>query len=379
MQKTMSKHTVISQSPGRINLIGEHTDYNEGLVLPATIDKNAVFQLSKNGTPNQANIKAMNVDEHFSFDLTNFSPLSSGWQNYVMGVVSELQKLGAKFSGFDGEFAGDVPIGSGMSSSAALECSLAFGLNELFDLKFDRWQLIKACQMAEHNFAGIQCGIMDQFASMMGKKNQAMLLDCRTLEFKHFPLDLGQYEILLLNSNVSHALASSEYNTRKAECEEGVAILQKLYPTSEIKTLRDVVYNMLPVHRELFSEKIYHRCKHVVLENSRVLKATTALKDNDFKALGNLIYDSHYSLQNYYEVSCSELDFLVQETIDHAYILGSRMMGGGFGGCTINIIEKSRTEEFTNKISSSYRDRFGMDTTPYRVSIKDGTRLLETK
>jgi galactokinase len=371
----MSKYTVISQSPGRINLIGEHTDYNEGLVLPAAIDKNSVFQLSKNGTPNQANIKATNVGEHYSFDLTNFSPLTGGWQNYVMGVVHELQKLGAKLTGFDGEFAGDVPIGSGMSSSAALECSLAFGLNELFDLQFDHWQLIKACQMAEHNFAGIQCGIMDQFASMMGKKNQAILLDCRTLDFKYFPIALGEYQILLLNSNVSHALASSEYNTRKAECQEGVAILQKLYPTSEIKALRDVVYDMLPAHRELFSEKVYHRCKHVILEDSRVLKATTALTNNDFKTLGNLIYDSHYSLQNYYEVSCPELDFLVTQTVDQPYILGSRMMGGGFGGCTINLIKKSRTEEFVDKISSSYRDRFGMDTTPYLVSIENGTQL----
>lgn len=376
MLNKMNNHAVVSQSPGRINLIGEHTDYNEGLVLPAAIDKNSVFQLSKNGTSNQANIKATNVSEQFSFDLTNFSPLVSGWQNYVMGVVSELQKLGAKFSGFDGEFGGNVPIGSGMSSSAALECSLAFGLNELFDLQFDRWQLIKACQMAEHNYAGIQCGIMDQFASMMGKKNQAMLLDCRTLEFKYFPLELGQYEILLLNSNVSHTLASSEYNTRKAECEEGIAILKKLYPTAEIKTLRDVVYTMLPICREHFPEKIYQRCRHVVLDNSRVLKATTALKNRDFQALGNLIYASHHSLQNDYEVSCPELDFLVQQTMDYPYVLGSRMMGGGFGGCTINIIEKSRTEEFIHKISSSYRSRFGIDTTPYTVSIDDGTRII---
>jgi galactokinase len=229
--------------------------------------------------------------------------------------------------------------------------------------------------MAEHNFAGIQCGIMDQFASMMGKKNQAILLDCRTLDFKYFPIALGEYQILLLNSNVSHALASSEYNTRKAECQEGVAILQKLYPTSEIKALRDIVYDMLPAHRELFSEKVYHRCKHVILEDSRVLKATTALTNNDFKTLGNLIYDSHYSLQNYYEVSCPELDFLVTQTVDQPYILGSRMMGGGFGGCTINLIKKSRTEEFVDKISSSYRDRFGMDTTPYLVSIENGTQL----
>ena len=197
----MNHNTITVQSPGRINIIGEHTDYNEGYVLPAAIDKRTVFQLKKNGTDESVNIHTSNMDEAFSFQLTAFQPIKSGWQNYIMGVVSELQKLGAKISGFDGQFEGNVPIGSGMGSSAALECSLAHGLNELFELRLDNWQLIKAAQMAEHNFANMKCGIMDQFASIMGKKNHVMLLDCRSLEFKYFPLDLGDYQLLLLNTN----------------------------------------------------------------------------------------------------------------------------------------------------------------------------------
>ena len=205
----MKHTTIITQAPGRINIIGEHTDYNNGFVLPAAIDKKTTVWLKKNDHPTRCHMRAGNLQEDFSFDLNNFQPLENGWPNYMMGVVHELQNLGATFSGFDCEFEGDVPIGSGMSSSASLECSLAIGLNKLFNLGFDKWQLIKACQMAEHNFVGIKCGIMDQFASTMGKKNQVMFLDCRSLEFEYFPFDLGAYQILLLNTNVTHSLASS--------------------------------------------------------------------------------------------------------------------------------------------------------------------------
>ena len=232
----METNKIIAQSPGRINIIGEHTDYNDGYVLPAAIDKKSTFELWKNGTLHQVNIQSKDIGNKLSFDLKAFEPLENGWENYVMGVVHELQKLGAQLEGFDGRFGGDVPIGGGMSSSAALECSLAFGLNHLFELGLDQWQLIKASQMAEHNFVGIKCGIMDQFASMMGKKNQVLLLDCRSLEYKYFPCDLGDYQLLLLNTNVSHSLASSEYNTRREECNKGVEIIKAKFP--EIKNLR---------------------------------------------------------------------------------------------------------------------------------------------
>ncbi len=367
----MTQPSITAQSPGRINLIGEHTDYNEGYVLPAAIDKKTVFELQRNGTADSVNIHATDLAETYAFRLSAFEPISSGWQNYVMGVVAELQKLGAKISGFDASFEGTVPIGSGMSSSAALECSLAFGLNELFQLGFDKWQMIKAAQMAEHNFVGIKCGIMDQFASMMGKKDQVMLLDCRSLEFRYYPLDLGDYQFLLLNSNVTHSLASSEYNTRRQECEQGVAIIQQTY--AQVKSLRDVSTEMLQRCSTELSATIYKRCRHVITENQRVLDATEALLKKDFSRLGDLMYQSHQSLQHDYEVSCPELDFLVAATRDKAYILGSRMMGGGFGGCTLNIIEKKQVEHFTALAAESFKREFGVDVTPYTVSIENGS------
>jgi len=367
--------TVIrTQSPGRINIIGEHTDYNDGFVLPAAIDKATVVQLKKNGTASECSLIALNIGEIAYFDLNNFKPMKSGWQNYMMGVVAELQKIGAKLEGFDCEFGGNVPIGSGMSSSASLECSLAFALNELFELGFDKWQLIKAAQMAEHNFVGIKCGIMDQFASMMGKKNQVMLLDCRSLEFDYFPLDLGDYQLLLLNTNVSHSLGDSEYNNRRAECEKGVAIIKEKYPS--IKNLRDVTLPMLSEFMGEMPAVTFKRCYHVVAEIQRVKEATEAMKQQDHQLLGELVYQSHFSLQNDYEVSCPELDFLVQLTLDKDYILGSRMMGGGFGGCTISIIKKEMVGIFKTYAAKAYKERFDKDLTPYTVSIEDGAKVL---
>ncbi|GJM33330.1 MAG: galactokinase [Saprospiraceae bacterium] len=371
MKDNHKKQSIIIQSPARINIIGEHTDYNDGFVLPAAIDKNMVIRLKRNETPHIAKVTATNLNESFTFDLKSFSRINAGWQNYIMGVVHELQKLGGKMSGFDAEFEGNIPIGGGMSSSAALECSLAYSLNVLFELGFNKAQLIKASQLAEHNFVGIKCGIMDQFASMMGKKDRVMLLDCRSLAYSYYPLELGDYQLLLLNSNVSHTLASSEYNTRRAECEEGVGFLKKVFP--EMTNLRDVSPEQLVSLKEKMPEQIFRRCRHVVSENQRVLAATKALSEGKLDILGQLIYQSHFSLQTDYEVSCPELDYLVQQTQDKDYILGSRMMGGGFGGCTINIIKKSRTKEFVAKISEAYQQQFGIDLTPYNISIEDGT------
>ena len=370
----MKQKTIVAQSPGRINIIGEHTDYNDGFVLPAAIDKKSIFRLTKNDTDQTVNIYSENVGNHFSFELNNFTPIESGWENYVMGVVHEIQKSGAKLTGFDGRFGGDVPIGGGMSSSAALECSLAYGINEIFDLGLDDWQMIKASQMAEHNFVGIRCGIMDQFASIMGKKNQVMLLDCRSLEFEYFPFNLGDYQLLLLNTNVSHALASSEYNTRREECESGVEVLKNRFPA--IKNLRDVSIEMLQQCTSDLPENIFRRCHHIVTENQRVLEATSALVKNDFQKLGRLIYQSHLSLQKDYDVSCPELDFLVNLTLDNKYILGSRMMGGGFGGCTINLIEKNQVVPFIEFAIKKYQKEFGKNLTPYSVTIENGAGLI---
>lgn len=373
-QSTHRRKSITVQSPGRINIIGEHTDYNDGFVLPAAVDKKMTIHLRRNEAPFQAAVTAANLGETFSFDLQNYSRLESGWQNYIMGVVHELQKLGAIIPGFEAEFDGDVPIGGGMSSSAALECSFAYALNELFDLGFHRMELIKASQMAEHHFVGIKCGIMDQFASVMGKKGQVILLDCRTLEYHYYPLELGEHQLLLLNTNVSHALASSAYNTRRAECEEGVALLREEFPA--IIKLRDINLEQLTSRKERLPERIFRRCHHIVSENQRVQNATRALLQGNQEQLGQLLYQSHFSLQNDFEVSCPELDFLVKATLDKEFILGSRMMGGGFGGCTINIIEKSEVDTFIDQISDSYREQFGLELTPYTVSIEDGTRVV---
>ena len=363
-----------TKSPGRINIIGEHTDYNDGFVLPAAIDKATVVHLKKNQTASECSIIALNIGEVCYFDLNNYAPKKSGWENYMMGVVHELQKKGAKFTGFDCEFGGNVPIGSGMSSSASLECSFAFALNELFGLGFNEWELIKAAQMAEHNFVGIKCGIMDQFASMMGKKNHVMLLDCRSLEFEYYPLDLGDYQLLLLNTNVSHSLADSAYNNRREACEKGVAIIQKKY--SAVKSLRDITLAQLQEFSDVLPAITFKRCHHVVSENQRVLAATKALKEGNHALLGELIYQSHQSLQNDYEVSCPELDFLVELTLDKEYILGSRMMGGGFGGCTISILKKEMVGIFKVHAAKAYKEKFGKDLTPYMVSIEDGAQLI---
>ena len=370
----METAQVVTQSAGRINIIGEHIDYNDGFVLPAAVDKKTIFKLKKNTTKHEATIIAGNIGEAFTFNLTDFHPLKNGWQNYVMGVVHELQQIGAKLSGFDGEFSGDVPIGGGMSSSAALECSLAYGLNELFQLGFDKWQLIKACQNAEHNFVGIKCGIMDQFASMMGQKNQAMLLDCRSLDFQYIPINLGDYQFVLLNTNISHSLASSEYNNRRAECEQSVSIANQTFPN--IESLRDLSFDQYLKIADKMPGKIANRCRHVILENERVLQAAKALNQANFKRLGQLMYNSHFSLQNDYEVSCPQLDYLVRGTLDKDYILGSRMMGGGFGGCTLSLVEKKWATIYIDLASRNYYNHFGIDLTPYTVAIENGTTLI---
>lgn len=363
------------QAPGRINILGEHTDYIGGFVLPAAIDKNVVFHLKSNGTDDLVNCKAINKGADFSFHHKSFSPIQEGWQNYIMGVVSELQKLGAQLPGFDASFDGSVPIGSGMSSSAALECSLAFGLNQLFDLGLTDWQLIRVCQMAEHNFVGTKCGIMDQFASIMGRPQKAMILDCQSLDFQYVPLELGDYALLLFNTNVAHSLASSEYNKRREECEEGLKIIQKHFP--KVKHFRDISTAILAKAKNFLSPIIHDRCAHGVTENQRVLNAVEALKNHDLSTLGNLMYSSHNSLKNQYQVSCDELDFLVDFGQNETDILGSRMMGGGFGGCTINLVKKNAVKEITSRFAKAYQEQFQKEMTAYSVKIENGASVLK--
>jgi len=262
---------ITTRAPGRINIIGEHIDYLDGFVLPAAVGCEVRMHVRKNDSPYTINITAKDLNESYTFHLDAYEPLSTGWQNYIMGVFSELEKIGAQFNGCDISFASTVPIGAGMSSSAALECSLALALNELFELGFSKIQLIKASQMAEHNFVGIKCGIMDQFASMMGQEGHALLLDCRSLEHQYYPLSLGDYQLLLLNSNVSHELADSAYNDRRAASENGLTILKSLNP--DISSFRDVSNNLLEESRNSMVEDVYRRCKHVVSEIQRTQDA----------------------------------------------------------------------------------------------------------
>jgi galactokinase len=288
-----------------------------------------------------------------------------------MGVAAVMQKAGNHLEGFDCVFGGDIPIGAGLSSSAALENGVGFGLNKLFDLKLERLELLTFSQQAEHDFAGVKCGIMDMFASMMGRKDQVIRLDCRSLEHSYFPLDLGDYQLLLCNTKVAHSLAESAYNKRREECQEGVSQVKQLFP--EVKSLRDVTPPMLEKAKGEMAPVVYQRCAYVIQENERLIKTCEALADHDLTAVGQFLYGSHDGLSKAYEVSCPELDFLVDHTKDLPYVLGARMMGGGFGGCTLNLLKKSATKDFIASISAAYQEQFGLQMETYAVNVADGT------
>ncbi|MAD96057.1 MAG: galactokinase [Flavobacteriaceae bacterium] len=357
-------------APGRINLIGEHTDYNEGFVFPAAVDKGIVMAVSKTTRASSTAI-ALDLNESYDFEMKNLQPLADGgWRNYIIGITAEIQKLGIQVPAYQCAFSGDIPNGAGMSSSAALENSLVFALNELFHFGLTKTQMIRISQLAEHNFAGVKCGIMDQYASMFGEENSALLLDCRTLKSKTFSIDFRDYQLLLINSNVKHELSESAYNDRRAVCE-------KVCKDLHIKALRDASLEMLTSHKEQMSPTDFEKVSYVVEENHRVLRFSEAIENDDLKALGQLIYDSHEGLSTKYQVSCKELDFLVNQTKGNNKILGARMMGGGFGGCTINIIHKDAIDSFSKEIQKKFKKEFDYDCSVYRVRLEKGTRLIE--
>jgi len=360
----------VFRSPGRVNILGEHTDYNEGFVLPAAIDKNIYIAISKRND-DTVNLFAVDFNEDFSTNINEIKRSSIQWANYILGVVDQLQKQGLKLSGFNIVIDGDVPIGAGLSSSAAAECATIFALNEIFELGLNRLKMVPLAQKAEHVFAGVNCGIMDQFASMFGKKDHAIKLDCRSLEYEYVPLQLDGYKILLLNTNVKHNLASSEYNTRRQQCEQGVAMIAVHYPN--VKSLRDVNLEMLRQYVEPTEPLVYQRCKYVVTENERLLGACEDLKKGDIHALGKKMYETHMGLSFYYGVSCKELDFLVSYVSNIPEVAGARMMGGGFGGCTINLVKEEAIDKIVKDISAAYNEAMKLPLTAHIASIENGT------
>lgn len=366
---------MIISSPGRINLIGEHTDYNEGFVLPAAIDKRIYMRLSKNGTKATCRIRSKGFGSVLVADLFSLKPGTESWHNYVLGVLNELQLLTQGLKGFDCVMYTEVPAGSGVSSSAALECGLAYGLNELFELGLDKWKLIKLSQRAEHNFVGTKCGIMDQFSSILGKKDHAMLLNCQSLEFEYIPTKLAPYVILMLNTNVTHNLSTSGYNTRREESFSGLKIVTDYFGIKN--SFREINLEMVNECREQLGELRYRRCSYVLEENQRVLKAAEALKRNDIVELGRLLYKSHKGQSEKYEVSCPELDFLVKFSKGFKEILGSRMVGGGFGGCTLNLIHKDAITDFVDKVSKAYERNFKIKLSHFVTVPSQGTSVIK--
>jgi galactokinase len=367
---------MIVNSPGRINLIGEHTDYNNGFVMPAAINKGIQFAIAPS-KEKKSMVYANRYNQFFSIDLTDLKPVEEPyWVNYLLGILYQFQAKGLTVKPFNCVFDGDLPLGAGLSSSAALECGFAFALNELNAFHLSKLELIHIAQWAEHNYVGVKCGIMDQFTSMMGQENQVMVLDCQSLDFTYFPLVLNEYCLLLCDTNVKHKLASSEYNTRRLECEQGVAILQSIYPS--IKSLRDASVEMILEHSELFPENVFNRCIYVTQENERVLSASQDLRTGQLAAFGEKMFETHEGLSHLYEVSCAELDFLVEQAKEFKDILGARMMGGGFGGCTINIIHQDMVGEFRHQTKKAYKERFKIELNSYVVNTGNGTSVIES-
>lgn len=361
------------RSPGRVNLIGEHTDYNEGFVLPAAVDKAVTFVVAPRND-GALRFHASDLSDSYSGHVNSIARADNGWPNYLLGIIHEFQKVGHRISGCDVVFGGDVPIGAGMSSSAAIECGFAFALNELFHLGLGQLEIAKLGQRAEHNFVGVRCGIMDQFVNIFGAARKVLKIDCRSLEFEYFPFERSDLNIVLCETESKRSLASSEYNIRRQQCEAGVAALQKF--DSKVRSLRDVCEDLLTSHRAALDSIVFRRCLHVVRENARVLNSCEALQRDDYKTFGQLMVQSHASLRDDYEVSSPDLDFLVETAMSIGGALGARMMGAGFGGCTINLVERQYAPSFTDEIRDRYRSRTGRANNVYVTQIQTGTSLV---
>lgn len=372
-QHYQQEPTHLILSPGRINIIGEHVDYNDGFVLPAAINKYVCLAIAESGS-SRCTLRALDLDKSYTFDLTEeLSPVADMWVNYLLGVVAPLKKQFHSLKGFNLVFSSSIPMGSGLSSSAAVECGAAFALTTLFNLGLSKEQLAKLGQNAEHSFVGVKCGIMDQFASVFGKQNHVIKLDCTTLQYDYFPADLTDYCLVLLDSKVKHTHLTSGYNTRRQEVETGLQLIQTAFPS--VKTFRDCTLEQVDQIKDALGATLYKRCAFVVGEIYRVEQAVMALNEHNFALLGQLMNATHAGLSQAYEVSCEELDFLVSQAQQEEGVLGARMMGGGFGGCSINLVKRTGLKQLINQVSGAYKHRFGIDLEVYEVELADGTHL----
>ena len=363
------KPGVVYASAGRINLIGEHTDYNGGFVFPGAIDKVIMAEILPNNT-DQVNVFSIDINEEAHFGLNEDDAPSQSWACYIFGVCREILKRGGVVKGFDAVFAGDVPLGAGLSSSAALESCFAYALNDMFnDNGINKFELARIGQSTEHNYCGVNCGIMDQFASVMGQKGKLMRLDCRSMEFEYFPFESDEYELILLDSRVKHELADSPYNKRRQSCER---VAKRL----GLETLRDATLEMLGNILPDITAEDYFRAKFVIEEKERVLAVCDALNAGDFEKVGRKMYETHDGLSKDYSVSCEELDFL-NDLAKECGVTGSRIMGGGFGGCTINLVRKELTDAFVQTAKDRFNEKYGHEPKVYPVVISDGARKLE--
>ena len=370
-------------SPGRVNLIGEHTDYNNGFVLPAAIDRGVVLAIAPNTSQN-INLYSVDLQDSYQLDLKPYLESNTAyrlqpdprqsWTHYPLGVVDQLLQAGHVITGFDCVYSSNLPSGAGLSSSAAIECGIAYALRQLFDLPLTAPELARLAQQSENVFVGVQCGIMDQFASLMGRAEHVFKLDCRDLSYHYLPLSMVEHELILFNTQVKHNLADSEYNDRRRECEQGLARINELLKTS-YDSLREVSLESLQACQKAMDVIVYKRCDYVVREITRVLAAETALNNQALDQFGQLMFATHEGLQHDYEVSCKELDFLVEQAQQHG-VLGARMMGGGFGGCTINLVKKANTQTIVDGIAKAYQQTFQRDLPVYIVRASQGTHAL---
>ena len=372
-QKRFNNRPELYASAGRINLIGEHTDYNGGFVFPGAIDKVIMTAIAPNETE-KVRVFSIDINESTEFGLNEEDVPEQSWARYIFGVCREILKRGGTVKGFDAVFAGNVPLGAGLSSSAALESCFAFALNDLFnDNDIDKFELAKIGQSTEHNYCGVNCGIMDQFASVFGKEGSLIRLDCRSLEYQYFPFHPEGYRLVLMDSVVKHELASSAYNKRRQSCEAAVAAIQKKHP--HVEFLRDCTMDMLKEAKADISDEDYMRAEYVIEEIQRVLDVCDALEKDDYETVGQKMYETHHGMSKLYEVSCEELDFL-NDLAKECGVTGSRVMGGGFGGCTINLVKEELYDNFIAKAKEAFKAKFGRSPKVYDVVIGDGSRRL---